>query len=43
MRKCKKEDRTINNLGKEFVATFYKTDNVTMRRVRVTIFTVEKQ
>jgi hypothetical protein len=43
MKKCKKEDRTIHNLGKEFVVTFYKTDNVTIRRVSATIFAVGKQ
>jgi len=43
MRKCKKENSTIHNLGKEFVVTFYKTYYVTTRRVRVTIFAVEKQ
>jgi hypothetical protein len=43
MKKCKKENRTIHNLGKEFVVTFYKTENVTKRYIRVTIFAVEKQ
>jgi len=43
MKKCKKEDRMIHNLGKEFVLTFYKIDNVTMRPIPVTIFAVEKQ
>jgi hypothetical protein len=43
LKKCKKKDRRMYHMGKEFVVTFYKTDNVKMRHIHVTIFSVEKQ
>jgi hypothetical protein len=43
MKKCKKEDRKLHNLGKEIVLQFNNTGNVTMRRLRINIFAVEKQ